>query len=137
MTPHEPPHPTADQALLAEALPPWQMYFSLQGRITRGDYWFAGVFLLLVVGLVATALLRIAGWSGERAEGLVNVALAWPAIAVSVKRWHDRDRSGWWVLVNMLPVVGWLWGLIDNGCLPGSRSANRYGEPPRVVAGLL
>lgn len=137
MPPYEPPHPPADPPLLPEGLSPWQMYFSLRGRIPRSDYWFAGVFLLLVVGLVVTALLRIAGLPGEKAEGVVNVALAWPAIAVSVKRWHDRDRSGWWVLVNMLPVVGWLWGLIDNGCLPGSRGPNRYGEPPKALPGLL
>lgn len=118
-------------------MPLVQMYFGLQGRITRADYWFAGVFVLLVLGLVATALLRIAGLSPEKAEGVVNLLVAWPAIAVSAKRWHDRDRSGWWVLVNMLPVVGWLWGLIDNGFMRGSPLRNRYGEPPHAPAGLL
>ena len=111
------------------------MYFGLQGRITRADYWYSGVFVLLVLGLVATALLRIAGLSSEKAEGVVNLLVAWPAIAVSAKRWHDRDRSGWWVLVNMLP--GWLWGMGDNGFMRGSPQRNRYGEPPEAPAGLL
>jgi uncharacterized membrane protein YhaH (DUF805 family) len=138
MTPHQSPsHALAPEALAVEATPPWQMYFSLQGRIGRADYWFAGVFVLLVLGLVGTALLRIAGLSGEKAESVVNVVLAWPAIAVSVKRWHDRNRSGWWVLVNLVPVVGWLWGLIDNGGMRGTPGANRYGEAPRAPAGLL
>jgi uncharacterized membrane protein YhaH (DUF805 family) len=136
MTPHQSPPSSANPLLPAEATSPWQMYFSLQGRIGRADYWYAGVFLLLVLGLVATALLRIAGLSTEKAEGVVNVLLAWPAIAVSAKRWHDRDRSGWWVLVNMLPVVGWLWGLIDNGFMPGSTGSNRYGDTPRTRPGL-
>lgn len=137
MTPHESTLAPGPTPLLGEAITPWQMYFSLQGRITRANYWFAGVFVLLMLGLVATALLRIAGLSSEKAEGVVNLLLAWPAIAVSVKRWHDRDRSGWWVLVNMVPVVGWLWGLIDNGCLRGSHGGNRFGEPFRAPAGLL
>jgi uncharacterized membrane protein YhaH (DUF805 family) len=137
MTPHESPPVPATTPLLGESAGPWQMYFSLRGRITRGDYWFAGVFVLLVLGLVLTALLRIAGFSTEKAEGTVNLLLAWPAIAVSVKRWHDRDRSGWWVLVNLLPVVGWLWGLIDNGLLRGTTGPNRFGEPPRSSPGLL
>lgn len=129
MTPYEPPPAPAATPLLGESLSPWQMYVGLQGRITRSDYWYAGVFVLLVLGLVLTALLRIAGFSTERAEGLVNLLLAWPAVAVSAKRWHDRDRSGWWVLVNLLPVVGWLWGLVDNGLLRGTPGRNRYGEP--------
>ena len=137
MTPYESPTAPQTPPLLGEALTPWQMYFSLEGRITRADYWFSGVFALLVLGLVLTALLRIGGLSTEKAEGVVNVLLAWPAIAVSAKRWHDRDRSGWWVLVNILPVVGWLWGLVDNGFMRGSLQSNRYGEPPRAPAGLL
>jgi uncharacterized membrane protein YhaH (DUF805 family) len=131
------PRPEDKSPLLQETLSPWRMYFSLQGRVGRRGYWISGVVILLVLGLVLTALLRIAGLSSERAEGVVNLLLAWPAIAVSVKRWHDRDRPGWWVLVNMLPVIGWLWGLLDNGFVPGSRSANRYGEPERAPQGLL
>ena len=53
---------------------------------------------------------------------------------VSVKRWHDRDRSGWWVLLNLLPVIGWLWALVDNGFVRGTRGPNRYGADP--LAGL-
>jgi uncharacterized membrane protein YhaH (DUF805 family) len=137
MTPHDSPRGHGASPLLGETLTPWQMYASLQGRIPRADYWFSGVFVLLGLGLVLAALLRIAGLGTDKAEGVVNVLLAWPAIAVSVKRWHDRDRSGWWVLVNLIPVVGWLWGLADNGCMHGDAGRNRYGEAPRAPAGLL
>jgi len=89
---------------------------------------------LLGLGLAAVALLRIAGLSAERADNAVNLLLAWPAIAISVKRWHDRDRAGWWVLINVLPLIGWLWAFVDNAFVPGSAQANRFGPPPRSDA---
>ena len=62
--------------------------------------------------------------------GLFALFFGLSALAVSVKRWHDRDKSGWWVLLNLLPVIGWLWALIDNGFLRGSVGPNRFGEDP-------
>jgi uncharacterized membrane protein YhaH (DUF805 family) len=120
--------------LLVEPMPLWRLYFSFAGRIDRGTYWRAGVLGLLGLGLAAVALLRIAGLSAERADNAVNQLLAWPAIAISVKRWHDRDRAGWWVLINVLPLIGWLWAFVDNAFVPGSAQANRFGPPPRSDA---
>lgn len=137
MTQHAPPPAPATTPLLGNAPTPWQMYSSLQGRITRADYWFSGVFVLLVLGLVLTALLRIAGISTEKAEGTVDLVLAWPAIAVTVKRWHDRNRSGWWSLLYLVPLLGQLWALLDNGVMPGDTGRNRYGEAPRSPEGVL
>jgi uncharacterized membrane protein YhaH (DUF805 family) len=61
---------------------------------------------------------------------VVNLLLLWPALAVSIKRWHDRDHSGWWVLIALVPVVGWAWMLVANGFLAGTDGPNRYGPPP-------
>ena len=117
--------------LLAEAMPPHRLYLSLAGRVNRRSFWLHGVLGLLVVGMVGMALLEIAGVHPERAERWVNLLIAWPAIAISVKRWHDRDKSGWWVLIAIIPIVGQLWALIDNGFLRGTRGPNRFGpEPP-------
>lgn len=110
-----------------------QVFFSFEGRITRATWWLYGVAALLGLGLTGFALLTIAGLPNERAETLVNVALLWPTLAVSAKRWHDRDKSGWWLLINLVPVVGWLWALVENGLLAGSPGANRFGAPqPRI-----
>jgi uncharacterized membrane protein YhaH (DUF805 family) len=111
-----------------EPMSPKQIFFSFQGRIPRRTWWLYGVFGLLGLGLLGHTLLRVAGMSGEKAEDLVNLLLTWPALAVSVKRWHDRDKSGWWVLVNAVPVLGMLWTLIENGMLPGTTGRNHYGE---------
>ncbi len=105
-----------------------QIFFSFKGRVPRRVWWLCGVGAMLGLGLLFTALLRIAGVSAFRTEVAVNALLLWPALAVSVKRWHDRDRHGAFVLVNLIPVVGWLWVLVENGLLRGTPGANRYGE---------
>jgi uncharacterized membrane protein YhaH (DUF805 family) len=56
--------------------------------------------------------------------------LLWPSMAIMVKRWHDRDKRGWWALVVFVPVIGWIWALIENGLLRGTAGANRFGAEP-------
>jgi len=58
--------------------------------------------------------------------------LLWPSLAVSVKRWHDRGHSGWWVLVGLIPVIGPLWLLVTNGLLPGTPGPKRCGADPKA-----
>ncbi len=120
----------ADADLFAEPMPPLRLYFSLQGRLSRRDFWLHGVLALIGLALLGHALLGIARVPAHQAETVLNLLLLWPAMAVQVKRWHDRDKSGWWVLLNLVPVFGTLWALIDNGFLPGTAGANRFGEDP-------
>ncbi len=54
----------------------------------------------------------------------------WPALALSTKRWHDREKSGWWNLILLIPIIGGLWFLIDCGVLPGTDGTNNFGEDP-------
>jgi uncharacterized membrane protein YhaH (DUF805 family) len=122
------PRDTADP--YAESMPPLRLFFSLQGRVSRRQYWLFGVLTLIGLAFLGHALLGIARVRAQTADLLVNLLLVWPALAVSVKRWHDRDKSGWWVLLNLVPVIGWLWALIDNGFLRGTSGPNRYGEDP-------
>ncbi len=62
--------------------------------------------------------------------GLIFLLIIWPALAISVKRWHDRDKSGWWVLIGLVPLIGGLWALIETGFLPGTEGDNQYGPDP-------
>jgi uncharacterized membrane protein YhaH (DUF805 family) len=115
---------------LEETMPPWRLLLDPRGRINRGTFWRWGVGALLGLGLLGHALLGIARVPADTADRLISLLLVWPAIAISAKRWHDRDRAGWWVLVALLPVIGWIWSLLDNGCVPGSKGANRFGPAP-------
>ncbi len=54
----------------------------------------------------------------------------WPSLVVAIKRWHDRDKSGWWCLINFIPVVGTIWAFVENGCLEGTTGDNRFGPDP-------
>jgi len=63
--------------------------------------------------------------------GLFGLVLTWTHLAVFVKRWHDRNKSGWWVLINLIPVIGWFWTLIECGFLEGTVGANTYGPDPK------
>ena len=119
-----------DPLLGDEPMPPWRLFFDPRGRISRRSYWLYGVLALLGLGALGHVLLGIARVRREDAEHIVNLALMWPLIAISAKRWHDRDKSGWWVLIVLVPVVGWAWALVDNGFLRGTRGANRFGADP-------
>lgn len=121
--------------IAAEPMGPAEIFFSFKGRVSRRTWWLYGVLALIGLGLLGMALLRIAGFTSVVAETTVNVLLIWPAVAVSVKRWHDRNKAGWWVLVNLIPFVGWLWALVENGFLPGTKGANRFGDDPLINSG--
>ncbi|HXD06528.1 MAG TPA: DUF805 domain-containing protein [Burkholderiaceae bacterium] len=104
------------------------IFFGFSGRIPRKVYWLHGVCGLILAAVFLSFVLIIAGVQDYTIDGLVNLLLVWPALAIGVKRWHDRDKSGWWVLVNFIPVIGWIWALIDNGFLRGTQGPNRFGE---------
>lgn len=100
----------------------------LDGRVTRRTWWLWAVAMPLGLTLYLTVVLRVAGLPALATEVAVNLLLLWPVVAVSVKRWHDRGKGGWWVLVALIPVIGWIWVLIENGLLRGDADANRFGE---------
>ena len=119
-----------DPAWPVEPMPPWRLWLDPRGRIGRAVFWLWGVLALLGMGVLLHALLDIARVPQQRVDSVTSLLLLWPTLAVSAKRWHDRDRSGWWVLVALIPVVGWLWALLDNGFVRGTPGPNRYGPPP-------
>ena len=61
---------------------------------------------------------------------VIAVVAVWSSIAVGVKRLHDIDKSGWWMLLLFVPIVGALALFVMNGFIAGTPHANRFGEPP-------
>ena len=59
-----------------------------------------------------------------------GVVALWISLAVAVKRYHDRNKSGWWVLIALVPVIGGIWYLIEAGFLAGTPGPNDYGPDP-------
>jgi uncharacterized membrane protein YhaH (DUF805 family) len=112
---------------LGEPLSPLQIFFGLHGRIPRRLFWLYGVAAPIGLGAYANAVLSIGNAPGAL-KAVVNGVLLWIELAVSAKRWHDRDKSGWWALLQFVPVIGTLWTLVENGLLRGTPGPNRYGE---------
>jgi uncharacterized membrane protein YhaH (DUF805 family) len=106
--------------------------FSFDGRITRRRFWINFVLVIAIpLSIAATAIDMMLGYEDLDGPGnLLYLAELWPALAVSVKRWHDRDKSGWWTLVNLIPIVGSIWALIETGFLRGTEGPNRFGPDP-------
>ena len=106
----------------------WRNYlFSFKGRATREDYWFM-VALTLPFLAVAFMLNKHLGQDPFDGDGIfVMLPMLWPSLAVSARRWHDRDKSAWWLLMNLVPLIGGFWTLVENGFLKGTVGSNRYG----------
>lgn len=108
-------------------------YAVFSGRARRKEYWF----FVLFNSIVALALLIIDQQAGnydpESNTGLLNsiysLLVLIPSIAVSVRRLHDTDRSGWWLLLLFIPIVGWLVILLFL-VFKGSDGENRFGNDP-------
>ena len=108
-----------------------QTYFSFDGRIGRQTFWLKGVLLLSVIALVLVIVSEFV----DRAVGaggvlflILVLLILWPSLAVQVKRWHDRGKSGWWVLIGLIPLIGGIWVLIECGFLEGTSGPNQYGD---------
>lgn len=107
------------------------LFFSFKGRINRGKYWFATLMIFVsFIGL--GVVIGVLGLSEETSSTLIllfYIPVIWVSLAVQIKRWHDRNKSGWWILINLVPIIGGLWAFIENGLLSGDYSSNNYGPP--------
>lgn len=81
-----------------------QLLLGTRGRITRTEWWIGSVVLLVIDGLAA-ALNRFAGISVAVLLALLFLLILYCALAVTVKRLHDRNRRGWWILMFPLGFV--------------------------------
>jgi uncharacterized membrane protein YhaH (DUF805 family) len=122
------------------------LLFSFQGRINRAKFWLVHVVMWVLMLVVFAAILGRAAMSSDpqvalRSVGVVGglvllivyVLAIWIGLAVAAKRWHDRNKSAWWILIVFVPAVGGLWYLIECGFLKGTTGANKFGPDPLGV----
>lgn len=113
-------------------------YVGFSGRARRREYWMFALFNL-IVAIVAIVLDRVLGLASEQyggygpIYGIYAFAVLLPSLAVAVRRLHDTDRSGWWLLLALVPVIGAI-VLLVFALLEGTRGANRFGSDPKAVA---
>ena len=114
----------------------WKNYANFQGRARRKAYWMFVLFnliALLVLGLIESAV----GLSGQNGygilTGLYTLAMILPLIALAVRRLHDTGRSGWWILIGLVPLVGPI-VLIVFYVTDSQAGTNEYGPNPKESA---
>lgn len=98
------------------------------------DNHFGVLILLFFLGLILSVALELVKESRNMSGLVIVVILAflllWPSLAIQVKRWHDRNKSGNWILLNFIPIIGFLWVTIELGFLKGTDGNNIYGADP-------
>ncbi len=106
------------------------------GRARRSEYWFFILFTAIVgaVGGILDAILgtRSGMYGGTGPiQGILQLALLLPTLAVGARRLHDTGRSGWWLLIGLIPLVGWI--ILIVFFVQDSHPANQYGPNPKGI----
>jgi uncharacterized membrane protein YhaH (DUF805 family) len=109
-------------------------YAVFGGRARRKEYWYFTLFNFLAFFMLTFIDSVIGSFNYEAGIGLLggiySLAVVIPAIAVSVRRLHDTDRSGWWLLIELIPVIGTIVLLIFM-VQDSQPSENQYGPNPK------
>ncbi|MBC2777559.1 DUF805 domain-containing protein [Parasphingopyxis marina] len=122
-------------------LMPLRRYADFEGRSRRTEYWMFVLFYVIlfvaafVVGMILDAILGSMSGGGMGIITMILViglalALFVPSLAVQVRRFHDQDKSGWFVLLGFIPYVGGIIVLVFM-CLDGTPGPNRFGPDPK------
>ncbi|MEZ4660976.1 MAG: DUF805 domain-containing protein [Caldilineaceae bacterium] len=108
-------------------------YAVFSGRARRAEYWYFVLFNV-IISIVLAVVDLILGTGGDTGVGILgalySLAVLLPSLGVSVRRLHDTGRSGWWLLLGIIPVIGGLillyWTIQDS-----ESGANQYGPYPK------
>ncbi|MEV4265393.1 DUF805 domain-containing protein [Kribbella sp. NPDC049584] len=120
-------------------------YAVFSGRARRKEYWMFVLFNV-IVSIILSILDKILGLdfgSGSSSSSgwlstIYSLAVLLPTIGVAIRRMHDTGRSGWWILINLIPCIGWIWFIVlaaqegnagDNAYGPDPKAAERFGGP--------
>ena len=111
-----------------------QKYATFSGRARRSEYWYFVLFNIIfaIAAIILDILLGLA-WQGVGygpIYGLYLLATIIPSIAVAVRRLHDVGKSGWFLLIALIPIIGAIWLLVLY-CKEGDKGSNDYGADPK------
>ena len=114
---------------------PLKRYTDFAGRSRRKEYWMflLGVIIAAIILGIVEGILGLSGMVGGVYGPLTTLfllAIIIPSIAVQVRRFHDQDKSGWFVLLSLIPFVGGLIVLVFM-FLEGTKGPNRFGPDPK------
>lgn len=99
-------------------------YVNFEGRASRPEYWWF-TLAYAIVNIILSIIPKV----GTALSGILALAVLIPSIGVGVRRLHDINKSGWWLLISLIPVVGAII-LIVWFVKPSDNGENQYGERP-------
>ena len=102
-------------------------YLNVDGRARRTEYW---MFMLIYIGMLVVASLLDNLMGTSILGGLVALVHLIPSITVGVRRLHDINRNGWWLLVSLVPLIGWIIAIYF-AVKEGDAGSNTYGANPK------
>jgi uncharacterized membrane protein YhaH (DUF805 family) len=117
--------------LFVEAL---KKYAVFSGRSRRKEYWYFVLFVVIISIALSLIDSLIGAYDRSSGAGLLStifsLAILIPSIAMSIRRLHDIHRTGWWVLISLVPLIGWIVLLVFH-VQDGTPGTNRFGPNPK------
>jgi uncharacterized membrane protein YhaH (DUF805 family) len=114
----------------------YERYTDFAGRSTRSEYWWVQLFYVIVLIILVIPIILSGGLeSGEPSIlsiiplGLFILASIIPMIALTIRRFHDQDKSGWFYLLSFIPYIGGIIVIVFM-CIAGTNGSNRFGHDP-------
>ena len=106
-----------------------RQYVVFSGRSRRQEYWI----FTLISTIISIALSVVDGIAGNPGilQGIYALAVVLPSLGVGIRRLHDTGRSAWWLLIVLIPILGWI-ALIVFYATDGEPGENRYGPNPKA-----
>jgi len=104
-----------------------EKYVAFDGRARRREYWMyvlANFIVAIALGIIGM-IIRFPFIST-----IYGLAVLIPGIALSIRRMHDLNKSGFWILLSFIPIIGWIWLLIL-AATEGTKGDNTYGPDPK------
>jgi len=118
-------------------------FVTFSGRAPRSEYWYFSLFnfIAIMVGvvidlLIGTAYIENGELQGGLVDGIMLLVFLLPGISVSVRRLHDLNRSGWWIWIGLIPLIGGIVLLVWD-CTKGTEGDNAYGPDPLFDAAAV
>jgi uncharacterized membrane protein YhaH (DUF805 family) len=107
-------------------------YMNFSGRACRSEYWY-WILFIIIADIVAAIIDQALGI--QLVTGLFGLVTIIPNIAIAIRRLHDLDRTGWWVLLGFIPLIGWIILLIWY-VTKGTDGPNRFGPDPLATLAI-
>ncbi|HHQ4481429.1 TPA: DUF805 domain-containing protein [Aeromonas veronii] len=108
-----------------------KQYAVFSGRARRTEYWMfvlCNVIVMLLLGMVD----KLIGGDNELISSIYSLVVLLPSLAVAARRLHDTDRSAWWLLLGLIPVIGTLVLIYFMVC-NGQQGPNHFGDDPKAA----